>query len=106
MTILRVRAWVARKAKGQRHGLLSSLTGEIFRPSMQVRWKTNEEGMGRLRNARRLGALVPPSGTWRYLVDFPAYPINNFWQDTASSFMSDKVYVVQTTVKIVDAASS
>jgi hypothetical protein len=28
-----------------------------------------------------------------------AYPLNNLWSDTVSSFMSDKLYIVQTNVK-------
>ena len=76
--------------------------GKVFRPSMQVRWKTNEAGMARLRNARRLGTTGTTLWYVRYLADFPAFPINNFWEDTASSFMSDKVYVVQTATKIIE----
>jgi adenine-specific DNA-methyltransferase len=76
--------------------------GKVFRPSMQVRWKTNEAGMGRLSKARRLGTTGTTLWYVRYLADFPAFPINNFWEDTASSFMSDKIYVVQTTSKIVE----
>ena len=76
--------------------------GKVFRPSMQVRWKTNEAGMARLHNARRLGTTGTTLWYVRYLADFPAFPINNFWEDTASSFMSDKVYVVQTATKIIE----
>jgi adenine-specific DNA-methyltransferase len=78
------------------------LGGREFRPSMQVRWKTNEAGMDRLRHASRLGVSGTTLWYVRYLADFPAFPLNNFWEDTASSFMSDKVYVVQTATKIVE----
>ncbi|MBI5249456.1 MAG: site-specific DNA-methyltransferase, partial [Desulfomonile tiedjei] len=76
--------------------------GKAFRPSMQVRWKTNEAGMARLLHARRLGTTGTTLWYVRYLDDFPAFPINTFWEDTASSFMSDKIYVVQTATKIVE----
>jgi adenine-specific DNA-methyltransferase len=76
--------------------------GKVFRPSMQVRWKTNESGMARLQAARRLGTTGTTLWYVRYLADFPAFPVNNFWEDTASSFMSDKVYVVQTATKIIE----
>src|ERR1019366_1459438 len=33
--------------------------------------------------------------------DFPALRLTNVWTDVVSSFMSDKVYVVQTNVKMV-----
>jgi adenine-specific DNA-methyltransferase len=76
--------------------------GRIFEPSMQVRWKTNEAGMERLRHARRLGATGNTLWYVRFLEDFPAFSLNNIWDDTGSSFMSDKVYVVQTAARIVE----
>jgi adenine-specific DNA-methyltransferase len=39
----------------------------------------------------------------RYLRDFPAFPINNLWDDTVTSGFADpKVYVVQTNTKVVE----
>jgi adenine-specific DNA-methyltransferase len=76
--------------------------GKTYRPSIQVRWKTNEGGMGRLAWANRLGVTGATLWYVRYLDDFPAFPITNWWDDTASSFMSDKVYVVQTSLKVVE----
>jgi len=38
----------------------------------------------------------------RYLDDFPAIPITNFWADTQSGSGMDKVYVVQTSLKIIE----
>jgi len=90
------------KGEGAASWFPVELDGKVFRPSMQVRWKTNEAGMARLRNARRLGTTGTTLWYVRYLADFPAFPINNFWEDTASSFMSDKVYVVQTATKIIE----
>ena len=78
------------------------LNGREYRPSLQARWKTNEAGMRRLLAARRL----EPSGGGlyyvRYVDDFPAFPLTNLWDDTSSSFMADKVYVVQTTPKVIE----
>ena len=39
----------------------------------------------------------------RFLDDFPAYPINNIWQDTLgqNQLGGDKVYVVQTAITVV-----
>ncbi len=38
----------------------------------------------------------------RFLYDFPAYPISNTWTDTTTAgFASDKKYVVETNVKVV-----
>jgi adenine-specific DNA-methyltransferase len=69
---------------------------------MQVRWKTNQEGMSKLASAKRLGATGNTLWYVRYLRDFPAYPLANHWSDTVSSFMADKVYVVQTSVKVIE----
>ncbi len=74
--------------------------GKTHRPHPNV-WKTSSEGMIRLNKSRR---LIRPAGNVayvRYLDDFPARPMNNFWGDASSSFMPDKVYVVQTGQKII-----
>jgi adenine-specific DNA-methyltransferase len=90
------------KGEGAASWFPVELDGKTFRPSMQVRWKTNEAGMARLKAARRLGTTGSTLWYVRYLEDFPAFPLNNLWEDTASSFMSDKVYVVQTATKIIE----
>jgi adenine-specific DNA-methyltransferase len=74
--------------------------GKIFRPHPSV-WKTSKEGMTRLIKNHRLIANANGLYYVRYIDDFPFRPINNFWEDTVSSFMSDKIYVVQTTLKTV-----
>jgi adenine-specific DNA-methyltransferase len=76
--------------------------GAIFRPTMKVRWKTNQEGMDRLRVARRLTVTGSTLNYVRYLDDFPAFPVNNLWDDTQSGSGMDKVYVVQTNTKVVE----
>jgi adenine-specific DNA-methyltransferase len=75
--------------------------GRILKPSLAVRWKTNEEGMARLKIAGRLEATKSRLGYVRYLRDFPAVTINNRWDDVGASFMADKVYVVQTSQTVV-----
>ncbi len=66
-------------------------------------WKTNEVGMVRLREAGR----IYPTGKMslrfqRRLSDFNVAPINDVWTDVGTgSFTADKLYVVQTNVKIV-----
>ena len=74
--------------------------GKTHRPHPNV-WKTSSEGMRRLTKARRLIRPASNVSYVRYLDDFPARPMNNFWGDASSSFMADKVYVVQTSQKIV-----
>lgn len=64
-------------------------------------WKTHEAGMQKLILANRLVAARNIPNYIRYLDDFPAVALNNIWTDSISGFMSDKVYVVQSTTKVV-----
>lgn len=64
-------------------------------------WKTNAEGINRLLSKNRIVATKSRIAFVRYLDDFPATPINNLWTDVVSSFLSDKIYVVQTNSKII-----
>ena len=77
------------------------IDGRTFTPGRQV-WKTGAEGMDRLIAANRVEATKSRIGYVRYLDDFPAVRLTNLWTDTVSSFMSDKVYVVQTNTKVVE----
>ena len=64
-------------------------------------FKTKPKGMERLHKSNRIEATASRLGYVRYVDDFPASPIPNLWTDAVSSFMSDKVYIVQTNTKIV-----
>jgi adenine-specific DNA-methyltransferase len=76
--------------------------GQEWRPSARARWKTNREGMERLKAARRLETTESGLYYVRYIDDFPAKPIGNNWQDTTiAGFASDKTYVVETSTKVV-----
>ena len=90
------------KGEGASSWFAVDFEGITYRPSMQVRWKTNQDGMSKLAAARRLGATGNTLWYVRYLRDFPAYPLANHWSDTVSSFMADKVYVVQTSTKVIE----
>jgi adenine-specific DNA-methyltransferase len=66
-------------------------------------WKTNRDGMDRLGWARRLIASGRTLGFLRYLDDFPAFPLNNLWDDTTTAGFGDpKTYVVQTNTKVIE----
>ena len=77
------------------------LDGRIHKPALSVRWKTNEQGMKRLKSAGRLEATKNRLGYVRYLADFPAVQITNRWDDVGASFMADKTYVVQTSQTVI-----
>ncbi len=75
--------------------------GRTYTPGKGT-FKTDQNGMQRLGLASRLEATAQRIGYIRFLLDFPAVPTANFWTDTVSSFMPDKVYVVQTVRKIIE----
>jgi adenine-specific DNA-methyltransferase len=66
-------------------------------------WKTNREGMNKLAAADRLFSSGNTLCFLRYLSDFPFKPVIDIWDDTRQSGFGDpKVYVVQTTTKVVE----
>ncbi|GAA0856225.1 site-specific DNA-methyltransferase [Streptosporangium amethystogenes subsp. fukuiense] len=91
------------KGEGAASWFPVELEGRTFRPTMQSRWKTNESGMARLSAAGRLGIAGNTLSYVRFIDDFPAFPINNFWDDTSvAGFGDPKMYVVQTNTKVIE----
>jgi adenine-specific DNA-methyltransferase len=77
--------------------------GAVFLPGAGRSWATTPEGMERLRMANRLVPVGKTLRYVRYLDDFPAFPLNNDWDDTGiAGFGEKKVYVVQTNPKVVE----
>ena len=64
-------------------------------------WKTNASGMAKLLKAARVDATEERLGYVRYLDDFAGIRLGNVWTDAVSSFMADKLYVVQTNVRVI-----
>jgi adenine-specific DNA-methyltransferase len=103
-------------ARPYRHGDLSSQgatatgtvpfehAGVIYHPGSSRHWTTTAEGMKRLVLANRIVPPTPKSLQYvRYLDDYPVTELANVWSDTATgAFTDDKVYVVQTNVKVVE----
>jgi len=90
------------KGEGAASWFPVEIGGKAYRPSMSARWKTNEEGMRRLRYSDRLEAAGASVSYVRFHGDFPVFPINDLWTDTQSGSAMDKVYVVQTSQRIVE----
>jgi adenine-specific DNA-methyltransferase len=91
------------KGEGAASWFTVELDGRQFTPTMQSRWKTNEEGMARLKTANRLDVAGNTLRYVRFIDDFPAFPLNNFWDDTSiAGFGDPKMYVVQTNTKVVE----
>ncbi|MBZ9711162.1 site-specific DNA-methyltransferase [Mesorhizobium sp. ESP7-2] len=77
--------------------------GKLFTPRTGY-WKTHALGMTRLDRASRLllgGRVLMYK---RYLGDFPAFSMTNYWDDTSSGASQNdpKVYVVQTSRKVIE----
>jgi adenine-specific DNA-methyltransferase len=78
--------------------------GRTFLPAAGE-WKTNREGIQRLEWAGRLYARSGSLGYIRVFSDFPVFAISSSWTDTAvAGRPGDKLYVVQTSSKVVDRA--
>ena len=76
------------------------INGREFRPNAGV-WKTGAVGMPRLLAAERVLVGRSTLGYKRYFDDFPAVTLNSGWDDTASGGSTDRWYVVQTNVKVI-----
>jgi adenine-specific DNA-methyltransferase len=77
--------------------------GREIRPSLKVRWKTNQDGMNRLLASSRVELTGNSLSYVRFLEDFSASPINNSWSDIGGiqSRSDPKVYVVQTPTTLI-----
>ena len=65
----------------------------------RTNWKTNVSGMARLKRSSRLRRGDRTIRFKRYLMDFPASVVANYWDDTG---VSGKIYVVQTAQKVIE----
>ncbi len=76
--------------------------GQAF-PSGKGTFKTDANGLNRLGKATRIWKASNSIRYVRYLDDFDAIGFSNVWTDTQTgSFTEDKVYVVQTAVKVIE----
>ena len=69
--------------------------GQFYRTN----WKTNVSGMERLNRSGRLRRGDKTIRFKRYLADFPASVVANYWDDTG---VSGKIYVVQTAQRVIE----
>jgi len=76
--------------------------GKEYKPSPNRHWSVTGEGLQHLARANRLLGVGETLRFVNYLDDYPVTPYTNVWTDTRpSGFARDKVYVVQTTTKVV-----
>ena len=92
------------KGEGAASWFAVEVDGRPFTPTLQTRWKTNEQGMYRLRAARRLQATKNTLAYVRFHDDFPAYQLSNVWSDIGGiqSRVDPKIYVVQTATRAIE----
>ncbi len=74
--------------------------GRAFHPGVGAHWKTNRDGMERLRMADRIIAQRGQIRFKRFWDDFPVMPISNIW--TGLGGAGDMVYVVQTNTRVIE----
>lgn len=74
---------------------------KVFDPGNRG-WRTHKDGIEKLKLANRLTISGTSLRFIQYYDDYPVSPIANLWVDTATgSFTEDKVYVVQTSTKVI-----
>lgn len=75
--------------------------GRVFRPSGQRGWSTTKNGIDRLIEKGCVFAREGSIGYVRYLNDFPLFPLAASWLDTSPGYNAERLYVVQTTVRVI-----
>lgn len=85
-------------------GIFSYKYNDInYNPSIGRSWTTTKDGMDRLNIAGRLMGFGNTLTFKRFSIDYPVVRLNSLWDDTIqSTFASDKIYVVQTTTKVIE----
>ncbi len=78
--------------------------GKTYSPGVTSHWKANYPfGMERLAAAGRIHVARNSIQYRRFADDFPYEEIGNIWTDTRTgSFTDEKIYVVQTNVKVIE----
>ena len=80
----------------------ATVFGSIYQPTAGRSWSTNREGMQRLVSSDRVAQAGRTISYVRFVADNPVNPISNVWSDTASGSGMDKIYVVQTSSKVIE----
>ncbi len=76
--------------------------GKLFSPLIGNHWKTTNEGINRLVKADRVISMKTVLRFKRKVEDFTVNTLPDIWSDTSGGAGSDKVYVVQTSTKIIE----
>ncbi len=82
-------------------GYVFTYQGKRFKPSGTRGWSTTEAGLLRAAKANRLHGGGGSLSLVRYFDESPYFPMNSSWEDTGGTVGADKVYVVQTNVRVI-----
>jgi adenine-specific DNA-methyltransferase len=82
--------------------IIYEFEGKAYHPGENSCWKTTKEGLDKLGQIRPIEAAGNTLRYVRFIDDFPAYEINNVWDDVAGA--ADKLYVVQTSPSVIQRA--
>jgi adenine-specific DNA-methyltransferase len=94
--------------QGRETGITSAMgfpiefAGREYLPAKNRGWTTTKLGIQRLSFASRIGVSGNNLRYKRYFGDFAVLPITDFWDDMQSGSAMDKVYVVQTSERIIE----
>lgn len=76
--------------------------GKTYYPGETSHWKTTVDGLYRLAEKGRIHTASNSIQYRRFATDFPYIQYTNVWMDTGSgSFLDEKLYVVQTGIKVI-----
>jgi adenine-specific DNA-methyltransferase len=87
---------------GSAMGFPTVFSGKQYLPARNRGWTTTKVGIERLSLANRIGVSGNTLRYKRYFDDFAVLPITDFWDDMQSGSSMDKVYVVQTSERIIE----
>ena len=81
-----------------------SYQGEVYCPGANSHWKASyPDGMNRLAEMGRIDVSKGSIRYVRFATDFPYQQIGNIWTDTTTGgFNESKIYVVQTSAKVIE----
>ncbi len=75
--------------------------GQKYTPLSSNHWKTTEDGVRRLFYADRIKAMKRVIRYRRFAKDFPVIALGDIWTDTGGGAGQDKIYVVQTSARVI-----
>jgi adenine-specific DNA-methyltransferase len=98
-----------RTADLRRQGFSSTATinldfqGNTFFPGQSHQWKTNAEGLARVKSSERLHLVGNTLEYRRLYSDWEVTDLTNIWMDAGGSGFGDpKIYVVQTITRVIE----